>query len=161
MLITPHVLLGAALTKRTDSLAWGIPLAFASHFLLDAIPNWDVGLTSARNVGIVITDGIIAFLLLTYLSSSMHGRCRGKTLLWVGGFFGILPDLLSQGCKAIDIQGWIPLEGLHQGIQKSAHISWSLPVQILLSTILAGWIYYMTKYASSPEQQQLKHILAK
>ena len=152
LLITPHVLLGAALTKRTDSLVWGIPLAFASHFMLDAIPNWDVGLTSARNIGIVITDGIIALLLLRFLSLSRQGTCRDQALLWVGGFFGILPDLLSQGCKAIGVQGWIPLEGFHQGIQKSAHISWSLPVQILLSTILAGWIYYMTKHASSPDQ---------
>ena len=149
MLITPHVLLGAALTKRTDSLLWGIPLAFASHFMLDAIPSWDVGLTSARNIGIVITDGIIALLLLMYLSSSMHGRRREKTFLWVGGFFGILPDLLSQGCKAIDIHGWIPLEGLHQGIQKSASIFWNLPIQIFLSTILFAWIYSMSRYFSS------------
>ena len=145
MLITPHVLLGAALTKRTGSLAWGIPLAFASHFILDAIPNWDVGLTSAGNIGIVITDGIIALLLLIYLSSSMQGRRREKTLLWAGGFFGILPDLLSQGGGIISIQRWIPFENLHQGIQRSAHIGWSLPVQILLSTILVKWIYSMTR----------------
>lgn len=145
MLITPHVLLGAAVTKRTGSLLLGISLAFASHFVLDAIPNWDVGLTNAKNIGIVITDGIIALLLLRLLSLSRQGACRDQALLWVGGFFGILPDLLSQGCKAIDIQGWIPLEGFHQGIQRSTHIGWSLPVQILLSTILAGWIYSMKR----------------
>lgn len=148
LLITPHVLLGAALAKRTDSLLWGIPLAFASHFMLDAIPNWDVGLTSARNIGIVITDGIIALLLLRFLSLSRQGICRDQVLLWVGGFFGILPDLLSQGCGIIGIQKWIPFENLHQGIQRSAHVSWSLPMQILLSTIFAGWIYYMTRYIS-------------
>ncbi len=95
MLITPHVLLGAALTKRTNSLVWGIPLAFASHFMLDVIPNWDVGLTSARNIGIVITDGIIALLLLRYLSLSRQKTHRDQALLWTGGFFGILPDILS------------------------------------------------------------------
>ena len=145
MLITPHVLLGAALTRKTNSLGYGIPLAFASHFLLDAIPNWDVGLTSARNISIVFTDGVIALLLLRFFGSSMQSTRRVKTLLWTGGFFGILPDLLSQCSRILGIQRWIPFESLHQSIQRSAHIGSSLPVQMSLSAILGMWIYYRTR----------------
>lgn len=94
MLITPHAFFGAALMKRTNSFLWGVPLAFASHFLLDAVPNWDVGLTNIRNILIIMADGMTAFLLLTIISRREIGRVR--ILICTGGFFGLLPDILSQ-----------------------------------------------------------------
>ncbi len=145
MLITPHVLLGAALTRRMDCLICGIPMAFASHYVLDAIPNWDVGLTNTVNVSIIAIDGIIAILLIRRLSASLNNKYKNKMLLWVGGFFGILPDIMSQGCRIIGIQRYIPFENFHQHLQKNAHIGWSLPVQIVLSAILVRCIYYMTR----------------
>lgn len=145
MLITPHFLLGAAITKKTDSLIWGLPLAYASHFVLDLIPNWDVGLTSTGNICIIAIDGIVALLLIRLLSASLKNAYRYKIFLWAGGFFGILPDIMSQGSTIIGIQRWIPFENFHQCIQRGAHIGWSLPVQIFLSAILAGCIYYMAR----------------
>jgi hypothetical protein len=143
MLITPHALLGAALTKRTDSLLWGIPLAFASHFMLDAIPNWDVGLTSVKNIIIIITDGVIALILLTILSR--RENLRGNILIWTGGFFSLSPDIMSQGSNILGIQVWSSLESLHQEIQKSASIYWSLPAQVILSGFLVSWVLYRPK----------------
>ncbi|WP_096893683.1 hypothetical protein [Candidatus Scalindua japonica] len=148
MLITPHVLLGAAISRGIGSLLCGLPLAFASHFALDAIPNWDVGLTSIKNIGIIITDGIIALLLIRFLSITTSGRPLNKILLWTGGLFGILPDILSQSGMILAIRR-IPFENFHQSIQKSALISWSLPVQIFLSFTLFRWIYSMQRYAVS------------
>ncbi len=145
MLITPHALVGAAITKRTNSLLWGLPLAYISHFILDTIPNWDLGLTCIKNVGVVIIDGIIALLLIRFLSNTIKDGQREKVLLWMGSLFGILPDILSQVSNVFGLQRCIPFEGIHQGIQKSAHINWSLPVQILLSVLIVGWIYYIIR----------------
>ena len=82
MLITPHALFGAALMKKTNSFLWGAPLAFASHFLLDAVPNWDIGLTSIRNILIIMADGMIAFLLLTMISR--RESHLEKIIIWAG-----------------------------------------------------------------------------
>jgi hypothetical protein len=161
MLITPHALLGAALVKKIDSFFWGIPLAITSHFALDAIPSWDVGLTSVKNIAIIITDGIMAFLLLSLLSVSRRGARREKILLWTGGFFGVFPDVLSQGSNILGIQGWNLFENFHQSIQKTEPLSWSLPVQVLLTVILVGWIYYMTKYTSSIGVIKTKYVSTK
>ena len=139
MLITPHALFGAALMKKTDSFLWGAPLAFASHFLLDAVPNWDVGLTSIRDILIIMADGMTAFLLLALLSR--REASRGTILIWTGAFFGLLPDFLSQSCAILGIQEWNPLESFHQSIQKSAPWAWSLPAQVLLSVILVAWMW--------------------
>lgn len=142
MLITPHVLLGAAVTKKINSILWGLPIAYISHFVLDAVPNWDVGLTSTVNICIITIDGIIALLLISLLSASFRHTYRVRIFLWTGGLLGLLPDILSQGSKVIGFNGSIPLECLHQCIQKNAQIYWSLPVQILLSFLLVVWIKY-------------------
>ncbi len=145
MLITPHFLLGAVLAKKMDSLVLGLPLAYVSHFVLDFIPNWDVGLTSVRNICIIAIDGIIAILMINLLSASFGRTRRVRMLLWTGGFFGLLPDILSQGTKVLGFHGFIPLESLHQGIQKNAQIYWSLPAQILLSYLLVIWFRHKTQ----------------
>ncbi len=142
LLITPHALLGAALTRKMNSLLWGLPLAYISHFALDAIPNWDVGLTSIGNVCIIVIDGIIALLLIRLLSTSVISTQREKIFLLAGGIFGILPDILSQGAKVLGFPGSIPFESLHQSIQKNAVIYWSLPAQMLISCLLMLWIRY-------------------
>lgn len=44
MLIAVHVLTGAAIGSIVDSNLQTAILAFASHYVLDAIPHWDVGM---------------------------------------------------------------------------------------------------------------------
>lgn len=43
MTATAHSLVGAALAAKIGNPALAIPLAFASHFLLDCVPHWDTG----------------------------------------------------------------------------------------------------------------------
>jgi len=42
MLTTPHILVGGAIGKQVKSPYAALPLAFASHFMLDAVPHVDV-----------------------------------------------------------------------------------------------------------------------
>ncbi len=42
MTATAHALIGAAIATKFTNPVLGIPLSFASHFLLDKIPHWDV-----------------------------------------------------------------------------------------------------------------------
>lgn len=41
MLETPHVAVGAAIATKIPNPYLAIPLAFASHFILDRIPHWN------------------------------------------------------------------------------------------------------------------------
>lgn len=40
MILTPHILVGAAIASKIPNI-WGLILAFLSHFILDAIPHWE------------------------------------------------------------------------------------------------------------------------
>lgn len=43
MIVTPHLLLGAAIGAKIKHFGWIIVLAIISHFILDKIPHWDYG----------------------------------------------------------------------------------------------------------------------
>ena len=44
MTATAHALVGGAIAAAISNPAVGIPLAFASHPILDMIPHWDLGM---------------------------------------------------------------------------------------------------------------------
>lgn len=51
MLLTPHAAVGIAIGSAIPDPKIAIPLAFLSHFVLDAIPHWDdigIGFSSKR-----------------------------------------------------------------------------------------------------------------
>jgi len=41
MLETPHVLAGAVIAAKVQNPFLAIPLAFASHFILEKVPHWN------------------------------------------------------------------------------------------------------------------------
>jgi len=41
MFLTPHVAVGVAIGSLIPNPVLAVPLAFASHFVLDAVPHWD------------------------------------------------------------------------------------------------------------------------
>lgn len=43
MTATGHALIGTVIAAKVGNPALAIPLAFASHFLADALPHWDTG----------------------------------------------------------------------------------------------------------------------
>lgn len=48
MTATAHALVAGAIYRAIPNPALSIPLAFASHFIMDAVPHWDIG-TSWRS----------------------------------------------------------------------------------------------------------------
>lgn len=43
MTATGHAIIGTVIAAKVGNPALAIPLAFASHFLADALPHWDTG----------------------------------------------------------------------------------------------------------------------
>ena len=49
MLLTPHILLGAAIGSKIASLAAVFSLSFISHYFLDALPHYEYDNTALKN----------------------------------------------------------------------------------------------------------------
>lgn len=74
MLETPHVAVGAAIALKIPNPLISIPLAFASHFILDRVPHWNphfytetqkLGKPTGKSTTIAIVDSTLALAMGT------------------------------------------------------------------------------------------------
>lgn len=95
MLITPHVLVGAAIGTEFDHGYLVAPLAAASHFVLDFIPHWDLRIDldhedlERQDIVIVILDLVTSTCLLTLL---LYHNPNWELML-VGAISAAVPDV--------------------------------------------------------------------
>ncbi|MBI1755170.1 hypothetical protein HY250_04290 [Candidatus Azambacteria bacterium] len=92
MIITPHVLAGAALGTQISNPVLLAVYATISHHVLDMVPHWDYDILSSKKTGArkiafdIALSGIVTFALIWNLPFQTQAHA-----LW-GGFWGILPD---------------------------------------------------------------------
>ncbi len=102
MILTAHILAGAAASSATDNYWLAGALGFLSHFALDFLPHngeYSIdGLKQRKFNRRFLSDGlkvaldlVIGFSLVLYFIFSSHR----KNIVLVGAIFGILPDLFS------------------------------------------------------------------
>ena len=94
MILTPHVLVGAAIAINVEPKPLGLVLAFLSHYILDAIPHWDYcvkniqakrwkeSLPDFTKVGLDTTLSLLIIALVV----------KNWRLALIGGAFGIISD---------------------------------------------------------------------
>lgn len=103
MLTTAHLLTGAAIGKLTGNVYLTIPLAFLTHYFLDAIPHHnqkpvknykELGFKGADKVDLLIksSEPLAGLLVTAYLIFGYNQSALATMVL--GAFFGWLPDLL-------------------------------------------------------------------
>lgn len=100
MLSISHSLTGAFLAVTLQHPALFVPAIFASHYLEDWIPHWDVGTgltkgTRKRHHAIIMEIGeliITGALLYLYFQ---QGQASINWLAWWGGFIALVPDFLE------------------------------------------------------------------
>ncbi len=91
MTATNHALTGVAIVVAVGS-AWALPLAFAAHFVMDAIPHFDVGpdhSKAARNFAFsdVAVAGVLSIFMALWL-----GNIAPTWLILAGAFLCAVPD---------------------------------------------------------------------
>ena len=109
MFLTNHVLTGIVLGHTIENDFILAPVAFSSHFFMDALPHFGhhkdpdekhdfeedlaKGLHKIRDKGVIVT-GVIDFTLATsvLVASCLIWPERALNLV-IGGFFAALPDL--------------------------------------------------------------------
>jgi hypothetical protein len=93
MTLTNHLVTGAVLGKYLP-LPVAIPVAFASHFVLDSLPHF--GFKNQANyqrhkkwwIAVVATDLLVSLLLTLWLLRAGH------LSWWLVGFVAFMPDLV-------------------------------------------------------------------
>lgn len=99
MILTVHLLTGAAFATRIQNPLLGLPLAFLSHYFLDFVPHREYiafpkypleeKLKAPKTDFFkILIDFLIGILVILILSEN-------KILALAGGFLAILPDLDS------------------------------------------------------------------
>ena len=90
MLETPHVVVGAAIAVKVGNPALAIPLAFASHFVLDKIPHWNPHLftETQKLVGLALIIGL-------WVTAKFSGDPLRMLTVLACCLASVLPDLVK------------------------------------------------------------------
>lgn len=151
MLETPHVLVGAAIATQIPDPLVAIPLAFASHFVLDMVPHWNphlntelkkFGRITNRTTLILAGDVLLAlglgfFVAVNFASSSQHAI----TIL-LASLAAAMPDIIEAPYFFLGWKNKIlnKLLAFQKSIQSDAPFAPGVSTQLI--TILAAfwWI---------------------
>ena len=90
MIATNHYLAGMAVAATLSNPLYVIPVAFASHFVLDSLPHF--GLKYSKNKGKIITGVAVADIVLLLLAAALIAS-RYPGWFSVAGLVAISPDV--------------------------------------------------------------------
>jgi hypothetical protein len=135
--LTTHAIVGAAIASLLPAHpALAISAAFASHFLLDAIPHWDYPLRSDSMrpglVGAMKFDGAVLADMLTIGADALLGlglallllaRPGDRALIACGAGAAILPDALQFAYMRLPREPLISLQRFHCWIHASRDLN--------------------------------------
>ena len=148
MLSIAHATTGAFIATKISNPWVSIPLILAFHYILDAIPHWDMGTglsngskTSKQAFLGEIPDLIIAGLLIIVffqIGKPLEFTWQGLAPYW-GGMLGLFPDFLEAPKNFLKKEPKIlkPLNKFHHSIHHSIphKLAGLLPQFILLALI--------------------------
>lgn len=151
MLETPHALVGAAIAVKIGNPILSIPLAFASHFVLEKVPHWNphlnketekYGKPTRQTTIIVIADSSLALILGSSIAFSQPTITMIIGTL-LSSFAAVLPDLMEapyfflKARNSKFIKKWIHFQ---KGIQVDAPPFLGILTQILTIAAVFFWL---------------------
>lgn len=151
MLETPHALVGAAIATKIPNPVISLPLAFASHFVLDMVPHWNPHLnTETKKFGkvshsttvMIALDVVFALVLGSTVAINYANDTFHMTTIFLGAFAGVLPDVVEApyfflNWKTKAIEKWLAFQ---KSIQVDTTVVPGISTQV--ATIIAAlwWI---------------------
>lgn len=137
MVITPHMLVGAAVGAHSPNLWSAFILGLFSHFLLDALPHWDylkkVKISNPDHLKKIGLDFILGGLLVLFLTWSSPQ----KLFILVALGAALLLDCLEAIYYNFNIKWLRPLSLIHHKIHFQKRLCfWSgLPLMLIVSLL--------------------------
>lgn len=151
MLETPHVFIGAAIATKIPNPLIAIPLAFASHFIMEMVPHWNphlntetekFGHVTRKSTLIVVADSTLALASGCFIAYQALPNTAHAVTILLACFASILPDLIEAPYFFLKIKNkliakWISLQ---KSIQSDTNFLAGTTTQLI--TILASifWI---------------------
>ncbi|KKR05412.1 MAG: hypothetical protein UT33_C0011G0123 [Candidatus Peregrinibacteria bacterium GW2011_GWC2_39_14] len=140
MLGTVHMLTGAVIGKVVEKPELIIPIAFLSHFVLDAIPHYDFkikdysknGITR-KNIGEILIvsiepiSGIILTVALAYQNPNLFYP------IMLGATFASSPDILEFSIRKFKIKKLVALLNKNHGHAKNKYFG--IAIQIIFCIV--------------------------
>lgn len=152
MLELPHTVVGAAIAAKIGNPALSLPIALASHFVLDLLPHWNPHLnTELKNHGkitsrttlFVATDVFLSLAGGLLIASTVLPDTNRFILVILGALMGILPDLIEAPYFFLGLR-WEPIERLikfQKSIQNDARPFLGVLTQVILLAAVFAWIF--------------------
>lgn len=151
VLETPHVIVGAVIATKIAHPALAIPLAFASHFVLERVPHWNPHLnTEKKKYGyitgtskkIIVLDVIFAATSGIYIASLSLPDINRFLIIILASFFSALPDIIEApyfffNMKSAFLEKWVAFQ---KSLQSDAEIVPGLLTQVLTIIAAFWWI---------------------
>ena len=151
VLETPHVVVGAAIATKVANPALSLPLALASHFILEKIPHWNphlntetekFGRPTTKSIKIVIVDVILALTAGSLIASRVLPNINHALIILAASFTAALPDIIEGpyfflGLKNKTIKRWINLQ---KSIQSDASLIPGLFNKLITVAAALVWI---------------------
>ncbi len=152
MLEIPHVAVAAAIASKIPNPLISIPLAFASHFILDLTPHWNphinreikkFGKPTKQSVSIIRIDSTIALVLGTAIAIHSLPNTGQFLNIMACSFVGVLPDVVEAPYyflhkKTGVIEKWISWQ---KSIQNDVTPIYGLTTQALIILTSLFWIF--------------------
>lgn len=144
MVITPHMLVGAAVGSQFNN-PWSVfILGLFSHYILDALPHWDylfkvriANPDHLRKIGLDFILGGFFVLILGWSSTQ-------KLFILIGIIAALLPDFLEVLYQNFDIKWLRPLSKFHHKIHFQKRLSFwrGLPFALIVSLIAVSVLIF-------------------
>lgn len=147
MLETPHAIVGAAIAARIPNPIISIPLAFASHFVLDLTPHWNphintelkkYGHVTVKSKAIIFADVLFAGMCVLALANA---KPEAAMNIFLGSAAGIMPDVVEGpyfflGIKNKFINMWLKFQ---KSIQTDVPLIPGIVTQITVIAVALWW----------------------
>jgi hypothetical protein len=151
VLETPHVVVGAAIATKIANPLLAIPLAFASHFVLEKVPHWNphlntekkkYGKVTSKSTKIVIADASLAFIAGSFIASRALPDISHAAVIFAASFFSVLPDVIEGpyfflNMKSKFIEKWIRFQKI---LQVDTDVIPGLATQFITIVAAFWWI---------------------
>lgn len=144
MLTTPHAAAGIAIGTLIANPLAVIPVALASHYLLDTVPHWQETLapyTPTKKTYIRVPIDLALAVGITILAA--HWQSQHTAAIWTGAVFANLPDLDSLVVLVPELkQGLVQKYwDWHCRIQRETSSLWGLLPQLAVITASLALAY--------------------
>ena len=135
MLNISHGVIGATIAAQPLNPLISLPLAFVSHFFLDAIPHWDWGIKFKSRSTLVsflfsLIDGLVS-MLIVYLF--LQKDRPFAPIIWLGMFAGMGQDFLDAPANFLKLPPFSPTTSLHRLFHdEDENFIWGIIPQVLI-----------------------------